>query len=348
MIERADGSLLLNTRSQTGARMRRQAVSTDGGATWGPVRLVPELFDGPCMASILALDAGRLLVFSGPTQGRRADGRLFLSRDGGETWQPGATLQPGPFAYSCLTELKDRALGCLYETGEAGCYERIDFARFDRTWATTVVQRIRVACIGDSITWGAGITNRARDSYPAVLQRLLGERYEARNFGHNGRTVLKDAVNGDNRGYVNQAAYREAVAFQPDVVVCNLGINDISDFAWNLFPADAQQTNAFQAAFLRDYAEILVGFARGPVPPKLVIWSPLCPLFEGQRYFGSTRYDAIQTALRAVAAVSGAKEIDMHAPFDPPAKGAPYFPDHLHPNAEAAAIIAERVAAAIR
>jgi sialidase-1 len=38
MIERADGSLLLNTRSQTGPRQRRQAVSTDGGATWGPLR----------------------------------------------------------------------------------------------------------------------------------------------------------------------------------------------------------------------------------------------------------------------------------------------------------------------
>ncbi len=348
MIERADGSVLLNTRSQTGERMRRQAVSTDGGTTWGPVRLVPELFDGPCMASILALDAGRLLVFSGPTQGRRADGRLFLSRDGGDTWEPGATLQPGPFAYCCLTELKGGALGCLFETGEAGCYERIDFARFDRAWATTVVKRIRVACIGDSITWGAGITDRARDSYPAVLQRLLDDGYEVRNFGHNGRTVLKNAVNGDNRGYVNQSVFRDAVAFRPDVVVCNLGINDISDFAWNLFPADAQQTNAFTTAFVRDYAEILNGFTRGAEKPKVLVWSPLCPLFEGQRYFGSPRYGAIQAALREIARQSGAVEVDAHALFAPAEKGAAFFPDKLHPNAAGAAIIAERVAAAIR
>ena len=348
LIERADGSLLLNTRSQTGARQRRQAVSTDGGATWGPVRLVPELFDAPCMASILALDAGRLLVFSGPTQGRRADGRLFLSHDGGDTWEPGATLQPGPFAYSCLTELKGGALGCLFETGEAGCYERIDFARFDRAWATTVVKRIRVACIGDSITYGAGITNRARDSYPAVLQRLLGDGYEVRNFGHNGRTVLRDAVNGDNRGYVNQSAYREAVAFRPDVVVCNLGINDISDFAWNLFPADTQQTNAFATSFVRDYAEILAGFTRGAAKPQLVIWSPLCPLFEGQRYFGSSRYGAIQSALRAVARVTGAKEVDAYTLFTPAERGAAFFPDKLHPNAAGAERLAERVAAALK
>ena len=383
MVERADGSLLLNTRSQTGPRVCRQAVSTDGGATWSPLRQVPELFDAPCMASTLALDAGRLLLFSGPTEGKRPAGRLFHSRDGGDTWSEGPVLQPGPFAYSCLAELLPRpddrsahrppnrpvetlhatslqdlrssahgmtegAVGCLYETGEKGCYERIDFARFERAWATTVVKRVRVACIGDSITWGAGITNRARDSYPAVLQRLLGDGYEVRNFGHNGRTVLKDAVNGDNRGYVNQAVFREAVAFRPDIVVCNLGINDISDFAWNLFPADAQQTNAFTTSFVRDYAEILAGFTRGAAKPRLVIWSPLCPLFEGQRYFGSSRYGAIQSALRAVARVTGATEIDAHTLFTPADRGAAFFPDKLHPNEAGAERVAQRVAAALK
>ena len=348
VAERADGSVLLNTRSQTGPRVRRQAVSRDGGATWSPLRPVPELFDGPCMASVLSVDDGRTILFSGPTQGRRADGRLLVSRDGGDTWNEGPTLKAGLFAYSCLAELKGGALACLYETGEQGGYERIDLARFDRAWATTTVQRIRVACIGDSITYGAGIADRERDSYPAVLQRLLGAGYDVRNFGQNGRTVLKDAANGDNRGYVNQAVFRAACAFRPDIVVCNLGINDISDFAWNLFPAGAEQTNAFAAAFVRDYREILASFAREGRAPRLYLWSPLCPLFEGQRYFGSPRYGVIQSALHRAAQEAGAKEIDLHALFEPPAQGARFFPDHLHPNAEGAAMIAERVAAALR
>lgn len=137
IAELADGSVLLNTRSQTGPRVRRQTVSRDGGETWDPVRQVPELHDDPCMASILGLNAGKTLLFSGPTRKGRFDGVLFSSADGGTTWQRGAALHTGPFAYSCLTELADGQIGCLYETGEKGCYERIDFARFTMSWART-------------------------------------------------------------------------------------------------------------------------------------------------------------------------------------------------------------------
>ena len=45
----------------------------------------------------------------------------------------------------------------------------------------------RVACIGDSITYGTGLSNRATQAYPARLQALLGEDYEVRNFGNPGR-----------------------------------------------------------------------------------------------------------------------------------------------------------------
>jgi hypothetical protein len=34
---------------------------------------------------------------------------------------------------------------------------------------------IKVACIGNSITYGSGIPDRPRDSYPAQLARMLGK-----------------------------------------------------------------------------------------------------------------------------------------------------------------------------
>jgi len=34
-----------------------------------------------------------------------------------------------PAAYSCLTMLPDRTVGCLYETGITSAYEKIVFAR---------------------------------------------------------------------------------------------------------------------------------------------------------------------------------------------------------------------------
>ena len=51
-------------------------------------------------------------------------------------------------------------------------------------------QPIRVACVGNSITYGTGIEDRAHDSYPSQLQRMLGERYVVGNFGKPGATLL--------------------------------------------------------------------------------------------------------------------------------------------------------------
>ena len=108
-------------------------TSADGGQTWSDLRLVPELVDGPCMASVLRVDDA--LLFSGPWQTKRADGVLFHSRDDGATWIRGPALNNGPFAYSVLTRLRDGSLGCLYETGNKGPYERIVFHAFSTDWA---------------------------------------------------------------------------------------------------------------------------------------------------------------------------------------------------------------------
>lgn len=140
VVERLDGSLLLNARQQNKRQKRLAAESRDGGATWSELREVPELFDGPCMASVLRLKHGDgkpgPILFSGPTTGKRTDGRLWISHDDGATWQPGPAFTPGPFAYSVLTQLQDGIPACLIETGVTGPYERIDFLRFPVDWAT--------------------------------------------------------------------------------------------------------------------------------------------------------------------------------------------------------------------
>lgn len=50
----------------------------------------------------------------------------------------------------------------------------------------------RVACVGNSITENYALPDR--DKYPSILQGLLGEDYEVRNYGIGGRTVLKRAI----------------------------------------------------------------------------------------------------------------------------------------------------------
>ena len=39
-------------------------------------------------------------------------------------------------------------------------------------------ERIKVACVGNSVTYGYGLENRETESYPSRLQALLGEEYD--------------------------------------------------------------------------------------------------------------------------------------------------------------------------
>ena len=56
------------------------------------------------------------------------------SRDDGRTWPISRTLHEGPAAYSCLTVLPNKSIGCLYECGSTIAYEKISFARFPLEW----------------------------------------------------------------------------------------------------------------------------------------------------------------------------------------------------------------------
>ena len=72
---------------------------------------------------------------------------------------------------------------------------------------------VRVACIGDSITYGYGLEDRDKDSYPSQLQGLLGERWLVGNFGKNGATLLRHG----HRPYVAQPEFSDALGFGADV-----------------------------------------------------------------------------------------------------------------------------------
>jgi sialidase-1 len=126
MFERADGSVVLNARQHLGAKRRKTAVSTDGGATWSRLADVPDLPDPTCMAGILALENG-VVVFSGcDSETRRALGTLWISRDDGRTWPEKRLVEQGGFGYSVPVALDASTVGVLYET--AG-YKRIALRR---------------------------------------------------------------------------------------------------------------------------------------------------------------------------------------------------------------------------
>lgn len=136
-VELSDGAVRMNSRQFAGAKLRKTAISPDGGATWSPVSDVSALRDPSCNASVLrlsfddgAVGTGRIL-YSGPDAANRSNGTIWVSYDDGATWPVRCVLWPGSFAYSVLTKLSDGTVGCLFE---ADNYDRILFARFAVGW----------------------------------------------------------------------------------------------------------------------------------------------------------------------------------------------------------------------
>jgi lysophospholipase L1-like esterase len=188
----------------------------------------------------------------------------------------------------------------------------------------------RVACVGDSITYGAGITDRDHQSYPAQLQQVLGDHYEVRNFGNSGATLLKKG----NKPYVQQKEYPQALAFKPDVVVIKLGTNDSKPENWD----------AHKGEFVPDYKDLIASFRQANPDAKVYVCLPV-PAFPGRWGISEqTISREVIPAVRKVAGETNAKVIDLHSAL---ANQAQYFPDTVHPNERGAAEIARAVGHAL-
>ncbi|MDL2294951.1 GDSL-type esterase/lipase family protein, partial [Ruminococcaceae bacterium OttesenSCG-928-D13] len=87
---------------------------------------------------------------------------------------------------------------------------------------------IRVACVGDSTTYGMLLWRREKSNYPAKLGTLLGGDYSVRNFAANSTTVL---TTGDHP-YVSHKVFQLGCDFEPDVVLIMLGTNDAKPENW--------------------------------------------------------------------------------------------------------------------
>ncbi len=200
--------------------------------------------------------------------------------------------------------------------------------------ASWVSAAIKVACIGDSITYGYLLPDRVNTCYPAQLQKLLGDEYEVRNFGNSGRGIYLHSWRGkERRGYRYMKEHQAALAFEPDIVICNLGINDNGEYIKH------ERTNP--GAWKADYLKLLADYQALPTKPKLYIWGKLAPLAKGQNFYTSSEPFLMQRDLEAVAKEANATAIDMQAPLLPILDTA--FPDKIHPNADGAKVIAQTV-----
>jgi lysophospholipase L1-like esterase len=189
-------------------------------------------------------------------------------------------------------------------------------------------QSIRLACVGDSITYGHLIPQRERDSYPAQLQGLLGEKWTVGNFARTGATVLRKSP----RPFHEQTEYRDALAFRPDVVVLQLGTNDTKRETWE----------AESAQFVADYLTLIRSFQALETKPRVILCRPI-PLFRDRgKEWDTDRLlrEQILPRIDEVARQAGASVIDLNATF---AEVSLLMPDGVHPNAAGAALMARTI-----
>ncbi|AQT66947.1 Acetylxylan esterase precursor [Anaerohalosphaera lusitana] len=200
-----------------------------------------------------------------------------------------------------------------------------DFGTTSDNAQNPLAETIRLACIGDSITFGAGIVEREVNSYPAQLQSMLGENWRVENFGVSGATALSK---GD-LPYIDQSEYERSLKFEPDAAVIALGTNDTKPWNWQ-----------HRADFINDYRKLVNSYR--VKNPNIRIWicRPVPAFGDDGDIKGSLVKDYLPGLIKRVSELTSVPVIDLYTPLkDKPQ----YFPDTVHPNAEGARVIAAQV-----
>ena len=204
------------------------------------------------------------------------------------------------------------------------------FCSLSAVWAAE--RPIRVACVGNSVTYGYGLKDREHDAYPVRLQQMLGDGYEVGNFGHSGATLLYKG----HRPYVNLPEFHQALDFKPDWVVIHLGLNDTDPRNWP----------DWKEEFIPNYRALIDSF-RTVNPEARILVCRMTPIFDRHPRFQSGTRDwhaQVQEAIERVAQGAGAQLIDLYTPLH---SRPDLFPDALHPNPEGAKILAKTVYSAL-
>ena len=186
-------------------------------------------------------------------------------------------------------------------------------------------KKIRIACVGDSITFGYGIKEKEQYSYPAQLQNLLGEKYEIGNFGTNHATVFKNG----SKLYWNMVSFQKAKTFSPSIVIIIFGANCSNKTNWK------NQEN-----YESNILGLIQEFQNLTTSPEIIVCLPP-PAFH--KKFGVRPLiieNEIIPKLQIVIAQNNLTTIDLHTPLK---KNKDFFTDAIHPDRNGAKIIADTI-----
>lgn len=192
--------------------------------------------------------------------------------------------------------------------------------------------KTKIACVGDSITYGFLLFPRKKHAYPTIVQQQLGAAFCVRNFGVNGATVTQTG----NRPYMKQQQYRESISFAPDIVIVMLSTND------------TRVMNRDTARFMRDYEELLASYEK--LSAKIIVMtSPqiYCARRRHTPYYGmdATMLAKYRSMIQEICERKRITCLDMYTISL--AYPQCFAVDGVHPNKLFAAVMGAKVAAKI-
>jgi lysophospholipase L1-like esterase len=186
---------------------------------------------------------------------------------------------------------------------------------------------VRIACIGNSITYGFGIDSVEQNSYPAQLQQILGKGYDVRNFGVSSRTLL----NKGDFPYQREKAWRDALAFQPDIAIVKLGTNDSKPENWQ-----------YHKDFKHDLKQLLKVLKEKGGKPRIILCTPIPAFKPTWNINDSVIVNGIIPIINKIARKKRLQVIDLHTLYAN--DGDKMLDDGIHPDKRGARRLAEIIA----
>ena len=238
--------------------------------------------------------------------------------------------------YSAMRKAGNECALFVYPKGGHGFGFRTSFPYHEQmindlsTWLDSLKapdkEAVRVACIGNSITDGSGIDMAEANGYPAQLQKILGKGYQVRNYGVGARTLL----NKGDRPYMKEQAWRDALAFQPHIVIVKLGTNDSKTDNWK-----------HKDEFTSDYQIMIDSLKQLSTRPRIILAYPIKAFQDRWTITDSVITTEVIPLIEKVARDNALEVADLHQIIDDPSM---IIADGIHPNAKGAGKMAKALA----
>jgi lysophospholipase L1-like esterase len=187
---------------------------------------------------------------------------------------------------------------------------------------------IKVAAVGDSLTYGYGLENRREEAYPSVLLDLLGSHYQVSNYGMSGRSLLSTS----DYPYLQEKNAQASLQSDADIVIIMIGSNDSRAAYWN------------KEQFVKEYRTFAESYLRMASQPEVFLVAP--PYVPTSRF--GLNNDIVRDELQTIVAKTAA-DLDVHfVNLYPITEGKmDYYSDGLHLTPLGNQVIAQEIFSAL-